>query len=34
MLVMCSHYGDSISSKNLNGHQAFELMSLFGARFI
>ena len=27
MLVMCSHYGDSISSKKLNGHQAFELMS-------
>ena len=29
--VLYSHYGDSISSKKLNGQQAFECMSLLGA---
>ena len=29
--VLCSHYGDSTSSKKLNGHRAFESMSLLGA---
>ena len=29
--VLYSHYGDSISSKKLNRHQAFESMSLLGA---
>ena len=31
VFVLYSHYGDSISSKKLNGHQAFETMGLFGA---
>ena len=31
VFVLYSHYGDSISSKKLNGHQAFETMGLLGA---
>ena len=31
VFVWYSHYGDSSSSKKLNGHQAFESMSLLGA---
>ena len=33
VFVLYSHYGDSSSSKKLNGHQAFEFMSLLGAVF-
>ena len=29
--VLHFHYGDSISSQKLNGHQVFELMSHLGA---
>ena len=31
VFVLYSHYGDSISSRKLNGQQAFESMSLLGA---
>ena len=31
VFVLYSHYGDSMSSKKLNGHQAFGCMSLLGA---
>ena len=31
VFVSYSHSGDSISSKKLNGHQAFESMDLLGA---
>ena len=30
VFVLYSHYSDSISSEKLNGHQAFESMSVLG----
>ena len=30
VFVLCYHYDDNISSKKLNGNQAFESMSLLG----
>ena len=30
VFVLCSHCGDSSSSKKLNGYQAFESISLLG----
>ena len=33
VFVLYSYYGDSSSSRKLNEHQAFESMSLLGARF-
>ena len=31
VFVLYSHYGDGVSTKKLNGHQAFESMSVLGA---